>query len=75
MSREIFQPTSSKRNSRWNRANGEVARQRKVISTLEADGHPTVDAREPLKDFLRRVRTRLHVTDRDRLIEELSAGE
>jgi hypothetical protein len=50
-----------------------IARQRKVISTLEADGHPTVDARELLRTF--EAMQRLHVTDRDRLIEELSAGE
>lgn len=50
-----------------------IARQRKVISTLEADGHRTVDARELLRTF--EAMHRLQVKDRDRLLQELRAAE
>lgn len=50
-----------------------IAHQWKVISRLEADGHPTTDARELLKTF--EVMQRMRVTDRDRLTELLRAAE
>ncbi|MDF2619286.1 MAG: hypothetical protein K0S00_1945 [Xanthobacteraceae bacterium] len=50
-----------------------IARQRNVISKLEADGHPTTDARELLRTF--EAMHRLHVKDRDALLRELRAAE
>lgn len=50
-----------------------IAHQRKVISKLEADGHPTTDARELLRTY--EAMQRLHVTDRNRLIEKLRVRE
>lgn len=50
-----------------------IARQRSVISKLQADGHPTTDARELLRTF--EAMHRLQVKDRDRLAQELRAAE
>ncbi|MDF2813428.1 MAG: hypothetical protein K0S56_4459 [Microvirga sp.] len=50
-----------------------IAHQRNVISKLEADGHPTTDARELLRTF--EAMQRLQVKDRDRLVQELRAAE
>lgn len=49
-----------------------IALQRKVISALEADGHPTADARELLRTF--EAMHRLHIKDRDGLLRELRAA-
>lgn len=56
-------------------AHGErlIARQKKVIAKLQAESRPTADARELLKTF--EVMQRLHVADRDRLIQDLRAAE
>lgn len=50
-----------------------IAHQWKVISRLEADGHPTTDARELLKTF--EVMQRLHEADRDQLTEAMRGAE
>lgn len=49
-----------------------LARQRKVISELERDGHDTTTAVELLREFERSQAA--HVEERDRIRAELSKG-
>ena len=47
-----------------------VARQRELVSQLERNGYDVSQAKKMLEQFLEQQA--LHITDRDRLIKELS---
>jgi hypothetical protein len=48
-----------------------VARQRELVAELERDGHDTAQSRDLLKQFEELLA--LHVSDRDRIEQELTA--